>query len=139
MKRRAVVAEGIILTVCILLAAVPALGSGKTPPKAHSGKMMLEHVGMDCRICHGENGPKGIKMGNHPGQKCTDCHEVETMKVKKHLKAKPHKKKTPLAKSMMLEHEGMDCRICHGENGPKGMMMEHEGMECTTCHIMEEE
>ncbi|RMG05310.1 MAG: hypothetical protein D6726_01505 [Nitrospirae bacterium] len=137
MERRVLLVV-IVVLVSVLMSLGVTLGAEKSPPPVHAGKMMLEHVGMDCTICHGKSGPEGVKMGNHPGQKCTDCHNVEKPKTRLHVKQKPVKKKSPLAKSMMLEHEGMDCRICHGENGPKGMMMEHEGMECTTCHIMEE-
>lgn len=104
------------------------------PPMAATNKMMLEHIGIDCVICHGENGPKGVKMGNHPKQQCTDCH------VQGIAKALTHKvKRTSLARDMMLKHGALiNCKVCHGETGPAGMMLEHVGMDCQTCHVVED-
>lgn len=105
----------------------------KMVPMADSGKMMLEHVGMDCTICHGVNGPKGVQMGNHPKQHCTDCHV-------KGVKPLAHKaKRINLSRAMMLKHgASLNCKVCHGENGPTPMMLEHVGMDCQTCHVVEE-
>ncbi|MBF0563675.1 MAG: hypothetical protein HQK89_00375 [Nitrospirae bacterium] len=124
----------------LFMLGISSTEAKEAAPKAEMWKMMPEHVGMDCRICHGENGPKDVKMGNHPGQKCTDCHDVKTKKIKE---AKETVTKTPLANKMMLEHEGMDCKTCHGEKGPKGMtekvksMMKHQTLDCKKCHIVE--
>ncbi len=140
MKMKTMFIVSTMLFALFMLGFSTAEAGEKSPPPAYTGDMMLEHVGMDCTICHGEQGPKNVKMGNHPGQKCTDCHELKTKKIKKF----DMPKKTAIAKSMMLEHDGMDCRICHGKTGPKGMMdkiekmIKHKSMECTVCHIVEE-
>lgn len=106
----------------------------KEPPMADASKMMLEHMDMDCTVCHGEAGPKGIKMGMHPKQKCTDCH-VQGM-----TKALTRKeKRTSLAREMMLKHgAALQCKFCHGDGPKGGMMMEHIGMDCQTCHVVDE-
>ena len=117
----------------ILIASVPA--SCKEPPLADSSKMMIEHVGMDCTVCHGAGGPKGADMGKHPKQSCTDCH------VQGATKALSHKeKRTSLAREMMLKHgAALQCKLCHGEHGAGGkMMLEHIGMDCQTCHVVDE-
>ncbi|KWT91099.1 hypothetical protein [Candidatus Magnetominusculus xianensis] len=134
--------SALTITVVFLMAGMSLSWAEKSPPKAYLGKMPLEHVGMACTNCHGDSGPKNVKMGNHPGQACTDCHELGT------TKADGKKKfaeviKTPLAGKMMLEHENMDCRTCHGAKGPKGMadkvkqMMSHKSFDCTKCHTVE--
>jgi len=128
--------SGVAFLLGIFLCSLPSLAtdSTKTAPMAASNKMMLEHVGMDCTICHGENGPKGVKMGNHPKQQCTDCHAQGITKALKHKE-----KRTSLAREMMLKHgAAINCKICHGENGPDGMMLEHIGMDCQTCHVVED-
>ena len=114
--------------------ATPATADEKAPPLADSSKMMLEHIGMDCTICHGENGPKGFNMGNHPKQLCTDCHAQGTTKALTHKE-----KRTSLAREMMLKHGAkLQCKLCHGENPSGGMMLEHIGMDCQTCHFVVE-
>lgn len=122
---------GMLLGAGLMLAA-SSPADAKEPPMADSSKMMLEHIDMDCAVCHGENGPKGFKMGNHPKQKCTDCH---TQGMSKAITRK--EKRTSLAREMMLKHgAALQCKLCHGEHGPKGMMMEHIGMDCQTCHVV---
>lgn len=109
--------------------------SAKEAPMADSSKMMLEHVGMDCTNCHGAAGPKGVDMGKHPKQSCTDCHVQGMTKPLTHKE-----KRTSLAREMMLKHgAALQCKLCHGEHGAGGkMMMEHIGMDCQTCHVVGE-
>lgn len=112
-----------------------ATAGEKEAPMADTGRMMMEHIDMDCTICHGESGPKGFDMGNHPKQKCTDCHVPGTTQVLKHKE-----KRTSIAREMMLKHgAALNCKLCHGETGAGGrMMLEHVGMDCQTCHVVEE-
>jgi len=124
-----------VLFVGLLVVTGLCLASGgeKKAPPAVYGSMMFEHADMACTICHGENGPKGVDMGNHPSQKCTDCHIPGTAKIKR------IEKKTSIAREMMLKHgAALNCKTCHG-NGPKGvMMLEHMDMDCHICHVVEE-
>ena len=123
----------IIFVLSVLLAAGSSFANEKAP-KAFSGSMMLEHVGMECSNCHGINGPKGTKMAKHPTQECTYCHEI-TGGIKT---PRLNKKKISLSSSMMLEHAGIECTTCHGENGPSGVNMgNHPAQKCTDCHILE--
>jgi hypothetical protein len=123
----------IIVPLVFCYGVFQAQAGDKMAPKAHEGKMMLEHVGMSCQNCHGDKGPVGVKMGNHPEQKCTDCHILEEGKVTDKFKKR---EKTTIAKENMLEHAGaFACKKCHGEHGAKGMMLEHVGMDCEICHV----
>lgn len=125
---------GVLMGIGFMMIAIVSFASGKEAPMADSSKMMLEHIGMDCTICHGIDGPKGVDMGKHPKQSCTDCHVQGVTKV---LARK--EKRTSLAKEMMLKHgAALQCKFCHGEDGAGGkMMMEHIGMDCQTCHVVE--
>jgi len=126
---------GVLLGTGFILIANVNLANSKEPPLADSSKMMIEHIGMDCTVCHGVEGPKGVDMGKHPKQSCTDCH------VQGVTKALAHKeKRTSLAREMMLKHgAALQCKVCHGEHGAQGgMMMEHVGMDCQTCHVVDE-
>ena len=122
-----------VLGTGLIMVASLSTASDKEAPMADASKMMMEHVGMDCTVCHGANGPKGFDMGKHPKQSCTDCHSKGTTKV---LARKD--KKTTLAREMMLKHgAALQCKLCHGEHGAGGkMMLEHVGMDCQTCHVV---
>jgi len=132
MKKRLYL-SGVVLLVGIM-AGWGMSYAGEKVPMADSSKMMMEHIDMDCTICHGADGPKGVKMMNHPKQKCSDCHTQGSS-------AKPltHKEsRTALSHEMMLKHgAALNCKLCHGDTGPKGMMLEHMGMDCQTCHVVE--
>lgn len=125
----------VVLGIGFTLIASVSLASDKEAPMADSNKMMMEHIGMDCTVCHGAEGPKGVDMKKHPKQSCTDCHVQGVSKV---LTRK--EKRTSLAREMMLKHgAALQCKLCHGENGAGGkMMLEHIGMDCQTCHVVDE-
>ena len=125
---------GALLSTGVMMIASLSPASDKEAPLADSNKMMMEHVGMDCTVCHGIDGPKGFDMKTHPKQSCTDCH---AQGVTKAISRK--EKRTSLAKEMMLKHgAALQCKLCHGENGAGGkMMLEHVGMDCQTCHVVE--
>jgi hypothetical protein len=136
MKKR-ICLFGIVLVLGVIVGSYSSNAvevKEKKGPMADSSKMMLEHVSMDCTICHGASGPKGVQMGNHPKEKCTDCHVQGVAKPLTH-KAK----RINLSREMMLKHgAALNCKICHGENGPSPMMLEHVGMDCQTCHVVED-
>ena len=126
---------GALLGTGFIMIANLSPAMDKEAPMADSSKMMMEHIAMDCTVCHGIEGPKGVNMSKHPKQSCTDCHAQGT------TKALPRKeKRTSLAREMMLKHGAvLQCKFCHGEQGAGGkMMMEHIGMDCQTCHVVEE-
>lgn len=134
MNKKSYLLSVVLCTGFIMIASLsPA--DDKKQPLADSSKMMLEHIGMDCTVCHGAGGPKGVNMNNHPKQSCTDCH---VQGVTKALTRK--EKRTSLAKEMMLKHgAALQCKLCHGEHGAGGkMMLEHIGMDCQTCHVVGE-
>lgn len=123
----------IVLCAGLIFLVSPMYASETKAPDTSHGKMMMEHEGMACTNCHGDNGPEGVNMGNHPKQLCSDCHHdsgaVKDVKIKK----------TSIARDMMLKHGStLNCKACHGE-GPKSMPMEHVGMDCQTCHVVEDE
>ena len=125
---------GTVLCIIFILAPCLSKAEMKKAPMADSRKMMLEHIDMDCTNCHGETGPKGVKMGMHPKQKCTDCHEQGSTKPLTHKE-----KRTSIAREMMLKHgAALQCTLCHGEGPKNEMMMEHIGMDCKTCHVVDE-
>jgi hypothetical protein len=125
---------GVVLAAIFMMIPCSSQAESKAAPMADASKMMLEHVDMDCTVCHGAAGPKGMKASVHPKQKCTDCH---VQGVTKALTRK--EKRSTLPREMMLKHgASLQCKFCHGE-GPKGvMMMEHVGMDCQTCHVVGE-
>ncbi len=125
---------GMLLCTVFMLIPYASKAETKKAPMADSNKMMLEHIDMDCTNCHGEAGPKGIKMSQHPKQKCTDCHAQGATKV---LTRK--EKRTSIAREMMLKHgAALQCKLCHGEESKNKMMLEHIGMDCQTCHVVDE-
>ncbi len=123
----------VVLATIFMMIPTSSQAQAKAAPMADASKMMLEHIDMDCTVCHGEAGPKGMKMGMHPKQKCTDCHVQGVTKV---LTRK--EKRTSIAREMMLKHgAALQCKLCHGEGAQGGMMMEHIGMDCQTCHVVD--
>jgi mono/diheme cytochrome c family protein len=134
MKRKGLLLMSIAFSLLFVVGSLSFAADTKKAPEANVGAMMMEHVGMDCSNCHGENGPKGVHMGSHPGMKCTDCHRI----VDKKMVIVKAEKKTKISQELMLKHgASFNCKTCHGEKGPKGMMMEHEGMDCKICHVVE--
>lgn len=132
--KKGIYLSGVVVLWGVMVGSHLTNAADKAGPLADSSKMMFEHVDMDCTLCHGENGPKGIEMGNYSNQKCTDCHSQGAAKAKK----TPDQTRTKLSQEMMLKHgAALNCKLCHGENGTNGMILEHVGMDCQACHRVE--